>query len=122
MAAEKTAFLLEQMGDASLDTYARITAVMAQQTGTVVPPGSWYLSILGITPSFQGQGLGGVRWSSRRWTGRTNEAFTPTWKPTRRETCAFMNGSGFRTPAVFDEPVTNARYWVMVRMPSSSLK
>ena len=31
---------------------------MAEQTATVVPPESWYLSIVGIAPPFQGQGLG----------------------------------------------------------------
>lgn len=119
MAAEKTAFLLEQMGDTSLDTYARITAVMAQQTGTAVPPGSWYLSILGIAPSFQGRGLGRklVQPTLDRTDKRGLHTYLETYTPRNMR---FYERLGFQDAGGFDEPVTNARYWVMVREPSSA--
>jgi GNAT superfamily N-acetyltransferase len=117
MAGEKKAFLREQMGDASLDTYARITACMARQTGTVVPPDSWYLSIVGIAPPFQGQGLGGtliqptLDRTDRLGIHTYLETFTPKNMP-------FYERLGFRTAGGFDEPETKTRYWVMVREPS----
>ena len=119
MAAEKKAFLFEQMGDASLETYARITAAMAQQTGTVVPPDSWYLSILGIAPVFQGQGLGGtlVRPTLDRTDERGHHTYLETYTP---RNIRFYERLGFQEAGSFHEPGTNARYWVMVREPSSA--
>ena len=117
MAAEKKAFLREQMGAACLDTYSRITAFMARQTGTVIPPGNWYLSIVGIAPASQAQGLGGTL--VRPTLDRTDrlgihtylETFTPRNMP-------FYERLGFKNAGGFDEPETKTRYWVMVREPS----
>lgn len=117
MADQKKAFLRIHMGDASLAKYAQITGCMAEQTSTVVPPDSWYLSIVGIAPAFQGQGLGGTL--IQPVLERTNElgchtyleSFTP-------RNMAFYQRLGFQEAAVFDEPGTSAPYWVMVREPS----
>ena len=117
MAAEKKTFLMEQMGDASLDTYQQITAFMSRQTGAVVHPDSWYLSILGIAPVFQGQGLGGalVRPTLDRTDERGLHTYLETYTPRNMR---FYERLGFQDAGSFHEPVTGTRYWVMVREPS----
>lgn len=117
MTIEKKAFLNEQMGDASLDIYEKITAFMAQQSAAVVPPGNWYLSIVGIAPPFQGQGLGGTL--VQETLGRTDEHGLHTYLETfTPRNMRFYERLGFQDAGGFDEPGTKARYWVMVREPS----
>lgn len=117
MAGEKKRFLREQMGAASLDIYARITAFMARQTGTVISPDSWYLSIVGITPAFQGQGLGGtlLQPTLNRTDGLGMHTYLETFTP---RNMPFYERLGFKNAGGFDEPETKSRYWVMVRGPS----
>jgi GNAT superfamily N-acetyltransferase len=118
MAGEKKAFLRKQMGAASLDTYARITAYMARQTETVAPPDSWYLSIIGIAPASQGQGLGTrlIQPTLDRTDGMGIHTYLETYTP---KNMPFYERLGFENAGGFDEPETKTRYWVMVREPSS---
>lgn len=116
MAEEKKVFLQGHMGDASLLAYTQITASMGRHTATVIRPGSWYLSILGIAPPFQSQGLG--KTLVQPMLERTDafgrhtylETFTPRNMP-------FYQRLGFQDAGGFDEPITGARYWVMSREP-----
>ena len=118
MANQKKAFLRAHLGDASLAKYMQITESMAEQTSAVVPPGSWYLSIVGIAPSFQGQGLGGTL--IRPILDNTDELGCHTYLETfTPRNMAFYQQQGFQEAGVFDEPRTNAPYWVMIREPSS---
>ncbi|MCP4021731.1 MAG: GNAT family N-acetyltransferase, partial [Desulfobacteraceae bacterium] len=55
---EKKDFLLDQMGSRSLDTYNAIVDFMSTQSEPFVGEAFWYLSIIGILPEFQGQGVG----------------------------------------------------------------
>ena len=116
MAEEKKAFLRKEMGPASLAAYARITAGMARQTDTVIPPDCWYLSILGVAPAFQGRGLGEtlinpvLKQTDANGSATYLETFTPR---TRR----FYARLGYRECGSFEAPGTGARYWVMVREP-----
>ena len=116
MTDEKKAFLKIHMGDASLDKYAQITGGMAERTATVAPPNSWYLSIVGIAPSFQSRGLGGTL--IRPILDMTDEmgiyTYLETFTPRNR---SFYQRLGFQEAGAFDAPGVNARYWVMLRKP-----
>ncbi len=120
LAAEKSRFLNDFMGPASLDTYRRITGFMADRTGKQVSPDGWYLSILGLAPRFQGKGRGRhlltpvlTQTDALRRTTYL-ETFTP-------RNMRFYGGQGFKAVADFVEPFTAARYWVMVREPQDPL-
>ncbi|MCB2147573.1 MAG: GNAT family N-acetyltransferase [Deltaproteobacteria bacterium] len=116
MADEKRAFLKIHMGDASLAKYAQIIGGMAEQTETVVPPNSWYLSIVGIAPPFQGRGLGGTL--IRPILDETDEMSLYTYLETfTPRNMSFYRRLGFQEAGAFDEPGVNARYWVMIREP-----
>ena len=116
VAAQKRAFLTSFMGPASLDTYQRITRFMAAHTEKHVSPHSWYLSILGLAPPFQGQGRGGRL--LRPVLDHTDKLGRPTYLETfTPRNMGFYRKQGYREVADFVEPLTQARYWVMVREP-----
>ena len=116
IADQKKTFLQTQMGAASLDAYTQITACMAQQTTTVIPPDSWYLSIIGIAPAFQGQGIGEtlIRPVLERTDALGCATFLETFTPRNMH---FYARLGCRETGCFDEAGTGAPYWVMVRQP-----
>lgn len=118
MVDEKKTFIRQHMGAASLDTYTQVTASMARQTATVVPPAIWYLSIVGIAPPFQGQGLGEtlIRPVLEQTDGRGVHTYLETFTPRNMR---FYARLGFQEAGSFNEPGTRACYWVMVREPSS---
>lgn len=118
MADEKKAFLKRHMGDGSLDRYEEITGCMAEQTATVLPPDCWYLSIVGIAPPFQGQGLGDtlLRPVLDRADERGVHTYLETFTPRNMR---FYLRMGFRDAGAFDGSGTGARYWVMIRKPFS---
>jgi ribosomal protein S18 acetylase RimI-like enzyme len=116
-ANQKQAFLKAQLGEASLFEYLQIIEVMAEQTKTVVPPDSWYLSIVGIAPAFQGLGLGStlIRPILDQVNALGCHTYLETFTP---RNMAFYRRLGFQKAGVFDEPRTNASFWVMIRKPS----
>lgn len=115
--AEKESFLDRCMGSASLAAYRQITVSMAAMSRPSVPPESWYLSILGIAPAYQGRGLGAelVRPVLQQADRVGRPVFLETFSP---RNITFYERLGFTVRAAVDEPVTASRYWVMVRDPS----
>jgi len=114
---QKKAFLGKYMGYASLSKYREITEFMAEQTAPVVPPDSWYLSIVGIAPAFQGGGLGGslIRPILNRTDELGSHTFLETFTP---RNIHFYERLGFKDTAGFLEPATGVEYRVMIREPS----
>lgn len=110
----KMAFLNDHMGARSVATYTAIVDFMSEQSGALIDEAAWYLSILGILPAFQGQGVG---------VGLVNEVLTGTdysGVPTYLETFTprnipFYQRLGYRAIERFHEPTTGATYWLMVR-------
>lgn len=116
MVDQKNEFLKRYMGDNNLTIYEQITANMIAHTQAVVPPGSWYLSILGIAPPFQGQGLGETLMQPmlEQTDARGCHTYLETYTSRNMR---FYEKLGFREAGNFEETVTHARYWVMVRKP-----
>ncbi len=111
---KKKSFLLYHMGESSLNVYTEITDFMSSKIVDWLPANSWYLSIVGILPEFQGQGLGAdlinavlVKTDS---LGASTylETFTP-------RNMSFYKRLGYQEVASFVEPVTKSEYWVMMR-------
>jgi GNAT superfamily N-acetyltransferase len=113
-ARHKAAFLQDALGPLGMENYRRIIAFMGPHADRAELHGAWYLSILGIGPASQGQGLGA------RLLAPTLQAadaagvacYLETFSP-RNE--AFYARAGFRALASHLEPVTNAAYTLMVR-------
>ena len=116
MADEKSVFLAAALGEQGFANYRDIVGFMTRQVHRIVARDSWYLSIVAVSPSIQGRGLGrqlleptlaeadavGASCYLETFSGRS----TP-----------FYERLGFVTRASFDEPTTHAGYAVMVRTP-----
>ena len=112
-ASRKHDFLGECLGLHGLRTYKSIVAWMAGQSAPLVT-GAWYLSIIGIAPHAQGQGLG-----QRLVTPTLAEAdaagvqcYLETFN-TRN--LRFYERLGFGTKQIFREPITRSEYALMTR-------
>lgn len=112
----KREFLQSHMGPKSLAVYDDIVMFMSKASESFVSADAWYLSIVGILPAYQGQGLGQKLVSTI--LNRTDElgvasyleTFTPKNKP-------FYQRLGFADAACLFEPTVEADYWLMVRPP-----
>ena len=118
VSAQKKAFITEQMGTHCCEVYAAITAFMHSHTMTVVEAECWYLSIIGISPALQGQGIGGemmkavLEQTDRAGIATFLETFSPRSEP-------FYERLGYVNRARFFEPTIGASYAVMRRSPAS---
>ncbi|TQV72342.1 GNAT family N-acetyltransferase [Aliikangiella marina] len=113
---QKRQFISKQMGASSLNAYQSMCDYMAAQSRSVIADDSWYLSIIGILPDFQGQGLGPgllegtLSELDQTGTGCYLETFTP-------RNMTFYQRLGFEVVAEFDEPFSHSKYWIMQRLP-----
>lgn len=115
-AQAKVAHLQTVLGPQGMDNYHRIIAFMGPRTSGAELQGAWYLSILGIDPAAQGQGLGARLLAPA--LASADEAgvacYLETFSP-RNE--SFYGRMGFRALASHLEPVTGAPYTIMARPP-----
>jgi GNAT superfamily N-acetyltransferase len=101
-----------------LDAYRRIIDFMRPLAAAAVVESAWYLSIVGVTPSAQGQGIG-----KRLIEGTLAEAdaagvdcYLETFD---RRNPAFYQRLGFSVVSSHGEPVTGATYSIMLRSPKT---
>ncbi len=110
----KLDFLRQHMGDASAATYNDIVDFMSAQSDALIDASAWYLSIVGIFPAFQNQGLGNsligaiLAQADRAGVASFLETFTPRNEP-------FYQRLGYRVAGRYFEPTIAADYALMVR-------
>jgi len=118
-AKRKRAFLQSALDAAGFANYYRIVEYMHGKTAGVVSGDAWYLSIIAVEPSLQGQGLG--RRLLEPTLGEADRAgatcYLETFSPRNP---SFYERLGFMTRARFAEPTSGAEYAVMVREPRSA--
>jgi len=114
--AAKQAFLRDLLGARGYAHYASITGFMHAHSATVIPGDAWYLSILGVHPTAQGQGIG------QRLIAPTMAeaaaAGAASWLETFTTAGArFYQRAGFTLVAWHDEPTTGRAYAILRRDP-----
>ncbi len=115
---DKKLFLLKTMGEKCLNTYNTIVDFMSTQAEPYIEEDFWYLSIVGILPEFQGQGLGPELLKSV--LRKTDTINTPTYLETfTPRNMTFYKRLGYQEIASFQEPTTKALYYLMIREPSA---
>lgn len=115
-AEQKKSAILAAMGEACLQTYLDITGFMAVSAQPLVSDRDWYLSIVGILPEYQGQGLGESL--VRPVLVRADRAGVATYLETfTSRNMSFYRRLGYNEAGSFVEPVTGSRYWLMTRPP-----
>ena len=113
---EKKLFLLNKMGEKSLETYNTIVESMSAKAEPFIDKNFWYLSIVGILTEFQGQGFGpGLIENVLKKTDTLKiptylETFTP-------RNMTFYRRFGYQKIKSFYEPTTKAEYCLMIRQP-----
>ena len=111
---QKKQFIIRHMGEKSLQAYQAMCEFMSQQSTDLVDNNAWYLSIIGILPEYQGQGLGpGLVESILAEADELGvvsylETFTP-------RNMSFYQRLGYESLGDFLEPLSQSRYWVMQR-------
>jgi ribosomal protein S18 acetylase RimI-like enzyme len=110
----KSAYLASVLGPRGVENYHRIVGYMAPLAARVVPPGAWYLSIIGIAPSAQGRGLGATLLAGT--LAAASHARVPCYLETfAPRNLRFYERLGFCRVANHLEPTTNREYVVMRR-------
>ena len=115
-AAARHAFLSALLGADGMHTYQQIISTMTGHVSQHIEPSTWYLSILGVAPQAQGQGLG-----TRLLAPTLVEAdqagaacYLETFSP---RNIPFYERLGFVRRAAYDEPLTACPYWILLRPP-----
>ena len=87
---------------------------MSEKAIPLIDERSWYLSIIGILPEFQGQGLGvGL---VKHILERTDRLGIPTYLETfTSRNITFYKRLGYDAVKCFHEPTVDAEYWLMIR-------
>lgn len=111
---DKKEFLLSNLGEAGWHCYQSIVEFMSSKSANLISSDAWYLSIVGLHPSYQNRGLGNslikpiLESTDRLGVMTYLETFTP-------RNIKFYERLGYVTAKVFNEPTTGCDYWLMVR-------
>lgn len=110
----KNAALEKILSPRGFENYLAIIEAMAPHAERVVPREAWYLSILGIAPSFQGQGIGArlLAPTLAQADAHRVPCYIETFSP---RTIPFYERAGFQVVALHAENVTRSDYLIMVR-------
>jgi GNAT superfamily N-acetyltransferase len=113
----KAEFLSETLGATGMDTYRRIIDFMRARAAAAVDESAWYLSIVGVTPSAQGRGIG-KRLLDATLTEADDVGVDCYLETFDRRNPAFYQRLGFSAVGTHAEPVTGASYTIMLRRPA----
>lgn len=116
-ASAKQRFISNKMGHEALITYKKMVDNMSQNSKSHVKDDCWYLSIVGLLPEFQNQGLGPglinevLEKTDDMGISTYLETFTP-------RNIRFYQRLGYNKTASFYEPTAESEYWLMTRKPN----
>jgi GNAT superfamily N-acetyltransferase len=117
-AKAKDEFLGAALGATGRDAYRRIIDFMRPRVAAAVAETAWYLSIVGVTPSAQGRGIG--KRLIEPTLAEADDAGVDCYLETfDRRNPAFYQRLGFSAIASHAEPVTRATYTIMLRNPKT---
>lgn len=102
------------LGPRGFEAYRAILNFMEPAAQAVIPPDTWYLSILGVAPQKQGRGVGRTLLAPtlREADQVGARCFLETFNAAR---LPFYRRLGFEAVADHIEPTTERQYWIMVR-------
>jgi GNAT superfamily N-acetyltransferase len=113
-AKAKAEFLAAALGPAGAHAYRRIIDFMRPRASAVIPDSAWYLSIVGVAPAAQGQGIG-TRLLEPTLADSDHAGVESYLETFDRRNLAFYQRLGFSALASHAEPVTRATYTIMRR-------
>jgi GNAT superfamily N-acetyltransferase len=114
---------LDQMSTQfGLEAYHRFISVidhLALFSSQVIPPTHWYLSLIGVSPTSQGQGIGGTLFAPvlQQADNEGTVCFLETFEA---KTLSFYQRHAFQVAATGIEPLSQLRFWTMRRDPRAN--
>jgi GNAT superfamily N-acetyltransferase len=112
----KSAFLAEVLGARGAENYHRIIDFLRPRASAVIHRSAWYLSIVGVAPAAQGQGIGARLIEPT--LAEADEAGVNCYLETfDSRNPRFYQRLGFSAAASHLEPVTASAYTIMNRSP-----
>lgn len=112
--AQKRAGLRKALGVSGLALFEKIEASMETQEKDLQLANHWYLSILGVSPSVQGKGLGAHLLEPV--LDRADNAGVPSYLTTfTPRNISFYKRMGFEDAGRFPEPVTGSPFHILIR-------
>jgi ribosomal protein S18 acetylase RimI-like enzyme len=114
----KTAFLANELGANGGLKYRRIVDFMLPHARAIIAPSAWYLSIVGVAPAAQGQGMG-ARLLEPTLVEADQAGVECYLETFDARTLRFYQRLGFSIAGSRTEPVTRAPYTIMARSPLS---
>jgi GNAT superfamily N-acetyltransferase len=114
----KAAFLTEVIGAQGAETYHRIVDFMRPRASALIGESAWYLSIVGVAPSAQGQGIGArlIQPTLQEADEADVNCYLETFDSRNPR---FYQRLGFSAVGSHVEPVTRSAYTIMKRSPQS---
>src|SRR5262245_56359164 len=108
--------VLGRMGDEAAGRFGTLMAQLGELHAAAVPPEHWYLLILGVDPSRQGQGVGGslIEPILRRADAEGRACYLETMKP---RNVTFYSKHGFEVVVEDDTTDGGLHFWTMRRNP-----
>jgi GNAT superfamily N-acetyltransferase len=114
---------LDQMSTQfGLDAYHRFTSVidhLAIFSAQVIPQTHWYLSLIGVSPTSQGQGIGGALFAPVLQQA-DNEGIVCFLETFEAKNLSFYRRHAFQVAATGIEPLSQLRFWTMRRDPRTN--
>jgi len=113
-AKAKAEFLAAAIGTAGAHAYHRIIDFMRPRAAAIIRESAWYLSIVGVAPSAQGQRIGSrlIEPTLAEADAPGVECYLETFDPRNPR---FYQRLGFLPVASHSEPITGATYTIMRR-------
>ena len=102
--------------------YQRFTSVinhLARFSSQVIPPAHWYLSLIGVSPSCQGQGIGRALLAPVLLKADHEGTFC-SLETFEEKNLSFYHHYGFQVVGSDIEPHSQLRFWTMRRSPCTS--
>lgn len=120
-ASAKAAFIRSALEPEGAENYHCIVEFMASRSRSIVSSAAWYLSIVGVAPSAQGQGVGGRL--IRATLAEADQVGAPSFLETfSRRNVTLYERLGYSVVGSHEEPITESQYWIMQRAPDTSLE
>jgi GNAT superfamily N-acetyltransferase len=111
----KEQFIAEVLGEGGLATYRQIISFMQPRAAAVIDESAWYLSIIGVAPSRQGQGIG--KRLIEPTLAEADRAGVDCYLETYgSKSLPFYERMGFTDAGSHVEPVTGETYSIMRRI------
>ncbi|UOB18934.1 GNAT family N-acetyltransferase [Abyssalbus ytuae] len=113
---KKKEFIINNLGENSWLYYKSVVEYMSLKSCNLVSSDSWYLSIVGLKPSHQNQGLGKTLINPvlEKTDSKGIMTYLETFNPRNMK---FYEKLGYKTIKSFKEPTIKSDYWIMARQP-----